>query len=169
MEPKKLGRATDQRIAILKNQVSELLWYGKIETTVDRAKSVKAAAEKIITLAINTYEDTVKITKNKTNLKGEKVDVEFANDGPKKLAARRTIIAELRDIPETKLEKETKTAYKARTGDVKNALVEKVFNDLAPKYAGRSDDKGQKGGYARIIRTGFRRGDAAEMCILELL
>lgn len=169
MEPKKLGKATDQRIAVLKNQTSELLWYGKIETTVDRAKSVKAIAEKIITLAINTYEDTVKVKKTKTNLKGEKVEVEFTNDGVKKLTARRQIVSELRDIPEAKLEKETKTAYKARTADVKNALVEKIFNELAPKYAKRAEDKGQKGGYIRIVRTGFRRGDAAEMCIIELL
>lgn len=58
MEPKKLGRPTDQRLAVLRNQASELLWYGKIETTVDRAKSVRSIAEKLITLAINTYEDT---------------------------------------------------------------------------------------------------------------
>lgn len=109
MEPKKLGRPTDQRLAVLRNQASELLWYGKIETTVDRAKSVKSIAEKLITLAINTYEDTVKVTKTKTNLKGEKVEVEFTNDGPKKLAARRKMIAELRDIPEAKEEKESKT------------------------------------------------------------
>ena len=80
MEPKKLGRPTDQRLAVLRNQASELLWYGKIETTVDRAKSVRSIAEKLITLAINTYEDTVKVTKTKTNLKGEKVEVEFTND-----------------------------------------------------------------------------------------
>lgn len=79
----KLGRPTDQRLAVLRNQASELLWYGKIETTVDRAKSVRSIAEKLITLAINTYEDTVKVTKTKTNLKGEKVEVEFTNDGPK--------------------------------------------------------------------------------------
>ena len=115
MEPKKLGRPTDQRLAVLRNQASELLWYGKIETTVDRAKSVRSIAEKLITLAINTYEDTVKVTKTKTNLKGEKVEVEFTNDGPKKLAARRKMIAELRDIPEAKEEKESKTAYAKRT------------------------------------------------------
>ena len=55
MEPKKLGRPTDQRLAVLRNQASELLWYGKIETPVDRAKSVRSIAEKLITLAINTY------------------------------------------------------------------------------------------------------------------
>ena len=169
MEPKKLGRPTDQRLAVLRNQASELLWYGKIETTVDRAKSVRSIAEKLITLAVNTYEDTVKVTKSKTNLKGEKVEVEFTNDGPRKLAARRKMIAELRDIPEAKQEKETKAAYKARTADSSNPLVEKLFNEYAPKYAKRAEEKGQKGGYSRIIKLGERRGDAAEMCIIELL
>ena len=169
MEPKKLGRPTDQRLAVLRNQASELLWYGKIETTVDRAKSVRSIAEKLITLAVNTYEDTVKVTKSKTNLKGEKVEVEFTNDGPRKLAARRKMIAELRDIPEAKQEKETKTAYKALTADSSNPLVEKLFNEYAPKYAKRAEEKGQKGGYSRIIKLGERRGDAAEMCIIELL
>lgn len=169
MEPRKLGRATDQRLAVLRNQTSELLWYGRISTTADRAKSVRAMAERIITMAMDTYEDTVKVTKTKTNLKGEKVDVEFTNDGPKKLAARRRIISRLRDIPEPRLEKETKTAYKARTGDVKNALVEKIFNELAPKYAARAEEKGKRGGYIRILKTGPRRGDAAEMCVIELI
>ena len=151
MEPKKLGRPTDQRLAVLRNQASELF------------------AEKLITLAINTYEDTVKVTKTKTNLKGEKVEVEFTNDGPKKLAARRKMIAELRDIPEAKEEKESKTAYAKRTADVSNPLVEKLFNEYAPKYAKRAEEKGQKGGYTRIVKLGERRGDAASMCILELL
>lgn len=169
MQPKKLGRATDQRLAVLYNQATDLLWYGKIETTVDRAKSVRSIAEKIITLAMNTYEDTVKVTKQKVNLKGEKVDVEFTNDGPKKLAARRSIIAKLNKIPEPRLEKETKTAYKARTADINNPLVEKIFNEYAPKYARRKEEKGQGGGYTRIIKLGARRGDNAEMCILELI
>ena len=146
MEPKKLGRPTDQRLAVLRNQASELLWYGIIETTVDRAASVSSIAEK-----------------------GEKVEVESTNDGPRELAARRKMIAELRDIPEAKQEKETKTAYKARTADSSNPLVEKLFNEYAPKYAKRAEEKGQKGGYSRIIKLGERRGDAAEMCIIELL
>lgn len=85
MEPKKLGRPTDQRLAVLRNQASELLWYGKIETTVDRAKSVRSIAEKLITLAINTYEDTVKVTKTKTNLKGEKSKSNSPTTAPKNL------------------------------------------------------------------------------------
>ena len=51
---RKLGRPTDQRSAMLKNQVSNLLWYGEIETTLDKAKSVQRIAEKLITVAIKT-------------------------------------------------------------------------------------------------------------------
>ena len=79
------------------------------------------------------------------------------------------MIAELRDIPEAKEEKESKTAYAKRTADVSNPLVEKLFNEYAPKYAKRAEEKGQKGGYTRIVKLGVRRGDAASMCILELL
>lgn len=169
MQPKKLGRPTDQRLAVLYNQASELLWYGKIETTVDRAKSVRSIAEKMLTLAINTYADTVKVTKTKTNVKGEKVEVEFTNDGPKKLAARRKMMSKLRDIQAQKNDDESKAAFKARTADINHPLIEKIFNEYAPKYAERNAKNGQGGGYTRIIKTGTRRGDAAETCILMLL
>ena len=71
---RKLGKRTDQRMAMLRNQVSELLWYGEIETTIDRAKEVRRIAEKLITLAIRTYQDEVTVTKTRTNSKGEKTD-----------------------------------------------------------------------------------------------
>lgn len=108
---RKLGKRTDQRMAMLRNQVSELLWYGEIETTLDRAKEVRRLAEKYITLAIRSYQDEVKVTKTKTNAKGEKVEVEFVNDGAKKLAARRRLMAELRDLQETRKDKESKAAF----------------------------------------------------------
>ncbi len=171
--PKKLGKRTDQRMAMLKNQVSELLWYGQIETTVDRAKAVRSLAEKYITLAIRTYTDDVKVTKTVTNTdaKGNKSQslVQFTNDGPKKLAARRRLMAELVDIKEIKAEKESKAAYRARIKDTKHPLIEKIFKEYAPKYAQRASEKGNGGGYTRILRTGNRRGDAAEMCILKLI
>ena len=100
-------------MAMLRNQVSELLWYGEIETTVDRAKEVRRLAEKIITLAIRTYQDEVAVTKTKTDAKGGKSEVTFTNDGAKKLAARRKMMAELRDLQEVRREKESKTAYNA--------------------------------------------------------
>ncbi len=167
--PNKLGKRTDQRMAMLKNQVSELLWYGQIETTVDRAKSVRSLAEKYITLAIRTYQDDVKVTKNVKNEKGAVVAVEFTNDGPKKLAARRRLMAELVDLQEVKGEKESKSAFKARIKDTKHPLIEKIFKEYAPKYDARRNDLGQGGGYTKILKTGFRRGDAAETCILKLI
>ena len=71
-------------------------------------------------------------------------------------------------VPE-KLEKESKYKYNQRTGDVKYPVVEKVFREIAPKYAARAESLGQGGGYTRIIKMGPRRGDAAEMVILELV
>ncbi|MBR6774062.1 MAG: 50S ribosomal protein L17, partial [Clostridia bacterium] len=78
---RKLGKPTDQRTALLRNQVTELLWNGKIETTLARAKEVAKVAEKLLTAAINTYTDTVK--KVETRKKNDKeIKVEVVNDGP---------------------------------------------------------------------------------------
>ena len=165
----KLGKRTDQRMAMLKNQVSELLWYGQIETTVDRAKAVRSLAEKYITIAMRAYQDDVKVTKTVTNAKGVKNEVVFTNDGPKKLAARRRLMAELVDLKEGKGDKESKSAYKARIKDTKHPLIEKIFKEYAPKYDARKNELGQGGGYTRILKTGNRRGDAAETCILQLI
>ena len=165
----KLGKRTDQRMAMLKNQVSELLWYGQIETTVDRAKAVRSLAEKYITIAMRAYQDDVKVTKTVTNAKGVKNEVAFTNDGPKKLAARRRLMAELVDLKEVKGDKESKSAYKARIKDTKHPLIEKIFKEYAPKYDARKNELGQGGGYTRILKTGTRRGDAAETCILKLI
>ena len=165
----KLGRRSDQKLAIVCNQTSELLWYGRIETTLARAKSVRSEAEKIITLAIKTYQDEVKVKKTKTDAKGNKSEVEFTNDGPKKLAARRRMMASLIDIPEIKKDKESKKNFKARIKDVKNPLIEKIFTEYAPKYDKRATEKGIGGGYTRIIKKDVRRGDAAEVVILELI
>lgn len=167
--PNKLGKPTALRMAVIKNQASELLWYGKITTTVDRAKSVGAYAEKMLTLAINSFEDVATTTKTKTNLKGETVEVEFKIDGPKKLAARRKLMSSLIDLQEVKKDKESKESFRKRTADVKHPLIEKMFNEYAPKYAAKNADQSQGGGYTRIIRLENRRGDAAEMCIIELV
>ena len=159
---RKLGKRTDQRMAMLRNQVSELLWYGEIETTVDRAKEVRRMAEKLITLAVRTYQDEVTVTKSVKGAKGEKSDVQFTNDGAKKLAARRRLMAELRDLQD-------KAAYNARIKDVHHPLIEKMFKEYAPKYDARATELGKGGGYTRILRTGVRRGDAAQVCILQLI
>lgn len=156
-------------MAMLKNQVSELLWYGQIETTVDRAKAVRSLAEKYITIAMRAYQDDVKVTKTIADAKGAKKEVVFTNDGPKKLAARRRLMAELVDLQEIKGEKESKSAFRARIKDTKHPLIEKMFKEYAPKYDARKNELGQGGGYTRILKTGTRRGDAAETCILKLI
>lgn len=166
MAYRKLGRPSDQRDAMLRGLVTALIWNGKIETTQARAKEVRSIAEKFITKAIRTYEDTVTVTKT---VGEDKVSQEFVNDGAKKLAARRQIMAYLYDIPEKKNDKESKYDYKQRTKDNKHPVVEKLFREIAPKYDKRAKELGQGGGYTRILKKGPRRGDAAEVVILELV
>lgn len=164
----KLGRPSKERLAVLRNQVSYLLWYGRIETTVAKAKSVASKAEKILTLAINSYEDNVNVTKTIT-VDGKKVEKEVVNDGVKKLNARRKIMSFLYDFEEQREEKESLANFKARTAGVNHALVEKIFNVYAPKYAERAKELGTAGGYTRVIKTRARRGDSAELAIVELV
>ncbi len=164
----KLGRPTDQKMAVLRNQVSHLFKYGKLQTTVAKAKAVQSKAEKLLTLAINTYEDNAKVTKTVTE-NGSKVTKEIINDGPKKLSARRKIMAFLYDLKEERREKEGLEAYRARTQGINHPLIEKIFNVYAPKYAERAKELGTKGGYTRVIKLGARRGDAAELAIVELV
>lgn len=166
---KKLGRRTDQRVQLVYSQASELLWYGKIETTLTRAKAVRKVAEKLITMAVKTYQDTVVVTKMKRNQKDELIPVEYTNDGPKKLAARRRILSNVTTLKELKAPKESNQSFRERTRDIKYPLVEKIFGEYAPKYDKRAKDLGQGGGYTRIIKLGNRRGDDAEKCILELV
>ncbi len=165
----KLGRPSKEKNALVRGLVSDLLWNGKIETTLAKAKSARSKAEKIITLAINSYEDIVKVTKEIKDDKGVKVKTTVSNDGPKKLQARRKIMSYLYDRQEQRKPKETKEAFVARTKDIKHPLLEKIFNLYAPKYAQRAKEVGQGGGYTRIIKMGQRRGDAADMAIVELI
>lgn len=169
MKVKQLGRPTEERMAMLRNQATDLLWNGKIETTLARAKSLKSYVEKLLTLAINSYEDVVNVQKTTINSKGEKVAREVMNDGPKKLAARRKIMAKVYFVKEERKPGEKKTDYLTRIDNIKYPLLEKIFNIYAPKYAERAKELGQKGGYTRIIRTGIRKGDNAEMAIIELI
>lgn len=165
----KLGRPSKERKALLRGQVSTLLWNGKIETTLAKAKATARAAEKIITLAINTYEDTLKVVKEVKGADGKKVKQEVLNDGPKKLAARRKIMAYVYDLQEQRKEKESKEAFNARIEGINHPIVEKIFNVYAPKYAERAKQAGQGGGYTRVIKLGQRRGDATEMAVVELV
>lgn len=161
---RKLGRPTDQRLAMLRGLASAMIMYGKIETTQMRAKETQRIVEKLLTKAIRTYDDTVEVTKT---IDG--VETKVVNDSPKKLAARRLVMQSLYEIPEKKGAKESKYEYKQRTAEVKYPVVEKLFRDLAPKYAQRAKDLGQGGGYTRIIKMGPRRGDAAEVVLLEFV
>ncbi|MEG0784031.1 MAG: bL17 family ribosomal protein [Christensenella sp.] len=161
---RKLGRPSDQRKAMLRGLVTSLIWNGKIETTFMRAKEAQRIAEKLITKAIKQYDNTVEVEKT---IDGVKTMV--TNDAPAKLAARRMIISYLYNVSDAKQEKESKYEYKKRTGDINMPVVEKLFREIAPKYAQRAKDKGQGGGYSRIIKKGPRRGDSAEVVILELV
>lgn len=167
--PAKLGKTAEQRQAMLRNQASELLWYGKITTTKARAKALQSYVEKIITKAVKVYDDNVEVSTKKTDKKGKEITVKSIKDSPKKLAARRAIMAKLRDLQEVKGFNEKKSEFKKRTADVQHPLMEKLFNEIAPKYAQRADELGQGGGYTRIYMLGSRRGDGAEEAIIELV
>ena len=109
---RKLGKTTDQRMAMLRQQVTDLLDNGRMETTITRAKEIKPLTEKMITLG----------------KKGA-------------LAAYRQALSFI----------------------TKEDVVHKLFKEIAPEYAERN------GGYTRIVRTGVRRGDAAETAVIELV
>ena len=109
---RKLGKPTDQRMAMLRGLVTDLLNYGQLKTTVTRAKEVQPLADKMVTLAKQ-------------------------ND----LAAYRQALAFI----------------------TKEDVAKKLFDQIGPKYADRN------GGYTRIVRIGPRRGDAAEMAIIQLV
>ena len=167
--PGKLGRTAKERTALLRNQASQLLWYGRIETTAAKAKELKSYVEKLITKAINTYDDNIEFEVVKTDKKGKEIKVTNVKDGPKKLAARRAIMAKTYDLQEIKAFHEKKSDFKARTADIQHPLMDKLFNEIAPKYAQRKEELGQGGGYTRVYLLGARRGDGAETAIIELV
>ena len=109
---RKLGKPTDQRIAMLRAMTTYLLENGQIKTTITRAKEVAPVAEKMITLA----------------------------------------------------KKNDLASYRQALGFItKEDVAKKLFQELGPKYAERN------GGYTRVVRIGPRRGDAAEMAIIQLV
>ena len=169
MANRKLGRPSDQRIALLRNQVTSLIWYGRIETTLPRAKEVSSVAEHLITIAMRECDNTVTVTKEGKNDKEQIVTKEVVNDSASRLAARRQVMKYLYDIPVMQNKDEDKDDYLERKKNVKHQVVEKLFREIAPKYKKRAEEKGQGGGYTRIVKKGPRRGDAAEMAILELI
>jgi len=168
MANRKLGKPSDQRVALLRNQTTALLWNGKVVTTEARAKEVRSIAEKIITLAVREYDNSQTVEKETRNEKSQIVKRDVVNDKPSKLAARRAMMAYLYDVPEAKSKKESKSEYAERTKERTHPIVEKLFRDIGPKYAKRAAT-GSKGGYTRMYKLGPRRGDAAEMVVLELV
>ena len=174
---RKLGKASAQRNALLRNQVTQLLYHGKIRTTEARAKEVVKIAEKLITLAVkekDNYDEvtvTAKVAKKdkdgkrvKDVVDGKKVTVydevekTIKKDQPSRLHARREMLKVLYPVVEVPTDAAGKKA-----GTKKVDLTSKLFDEYGTKYAGR------KGGYTRIIKIGQRKGDAAMEVILELV
>ena len=165
---RKLGKPTDQRIAMLKVQTTDLLLNGKLVTTEARAKEVKAIADSIIALAVKEYrnfeEVEVKVVKAKLDSNGRKVTEKATSKNGKEY---------LKVVKEEKMEKRQKdmpSRLNARRKIMKKVnkvegidLMDKLFNELAPKY------EGVNGGYTRILKMEPRRGDNAEQAILMLV
>ena len=162
MANRKFSKTTDQRVAMLRNLTTALIWNGKIVTTEARAKEVR------ITLAVNEYQNFDMVEKEVRNDKDQISKVEKPQDRPSKLHARRQIMAYLYDVPAPKKEDESKSEYKERTKDNAHPVVEKLFREYAPKYDERAK-AGKKGGYTRMYKLGQRRGDAAPIVVLELV
>ena len=170
---RKLGKTTDARLAMLKTQVTDLILHGKIETTEARAKEVKAIADSLISLAIKEKDNfetvDVKVSKAKLDAKGNKeTELVKSKNGKEYLKVVREEVTEKRqkDMPSrlNARRKMMKTLNKVKDEDGKNIdLTAKLFNEIAPKYEGRV------GGYTRILKLGQRRGDAAEVVILQLV
>ena len=170
---RKLGKTTDARLAMLKTQVTDLILNGKIETTEARAKEVKAIADSLISLAIKEKDNfktvDVKVSKAKLDAKGNKeTELVKSKNGKEYLKVVREEVTEKRqkDMPSrlNARRKMMKTLNKIKDEDGKNIdLTAKLFNEIAPKYEGRV------GGYTRILKLGQRRGDAAEVVILQLV
>lgn len=174
---RKLGKTSSQRKALLRNQVTALIYNGKIVTTEARAKEVRKIAEGVIALAIKEKDnfETVKVMAKvarkdkdgkrvKEVVNGKKVTVydevekEIKKDLPSRLHARRQMLRVLYPVTEVPAQ---------RAGRKKNTksvdLPAKLFDEIAPKYVNRN------GGYTRIVKIGQRKGDGAMEVLLELV
>ena len=170
---RKLGKTTDIRLAMLRTLTTDLILHGKIETTEARAKEVKAIADSLISLAMKEKDNfetvEVKVSKVKLDAKGNKAtELVKSKNGKEYLKVVREETTEKRqkDMPSrlNARRKMMKTLNKVKDEDGKNIdLTAKLFNEIAPKYEGRV------GGYTRILKLGQRRGDAAEVVILQLV
>lgn len=174
---RKLGRTSSQRKALLRNQVTALINHGRIVTTEAKAKEIRKIAEGLIAMAVrerDNYEEvTVKAKvarkdkdgkRVKEVVDGKKVTVydevkkTVKKDKPSRLAARRKILAYLYPVTEVPAD-----GKKMRKESKKVDMAAKMFDEIAPKYAGRN------GGYTRIVKLGARKGDGAMEVFLELV
>ena len=174
---RKLGRTSSQRKALLRNQVTNLIYHGKIVTTQAKAKEVQRIVEGLIALAVKEKDnyETVKVTakvprKDKDGKRvkevkdGKKVTVydevekEIKKDLPSRLHARHQMLRVLYPITEVP----TKNAGKKRATK-KVDLPAKLFDEIGSKYADR------KGGYTRFFKIGQRKGDGAMEVVIELV
>ena len=168
MANRKLGRTTDIRMSMLKTLTTDLIMYGKITTTETRAKEVKKIADSIIALAVKEKDNfemvDVKVVKAKLDAKGNKVtEIAKSKNGKEylKVVKEETTESRQKDMP-SRLNARRKMMTKLnKVKDVD--VIGKLFNEIAPKYEGRV------GGYTRIVKAGPRRGDGAEVAILELV
>ena len=174
---RKLSRTAAQRKALLRNQVTALLYHGKIVTTEAKAKEVQKIAEGFIALAVrekdnySTVNITAKVARKDADGKRVKevvggkrktvydeVQKQITKDAPSRMNARRKMMAYFYPI------KEVPEAGKGRKRNTKQVdLVKKLFEEVAPKYVSRN------GGYTRIIKIGQRKGDGAMTVILEMV
>ena len=171
---RKLGRTSSQRKALIRGQVRSLLNNGKIVTTEARAKEIRKVAEGLIALAVKEKDNFDEVTvvakvarkdKDGKNVKevvdGKKVTVydeeqkTIKKDQPSRLHARRQMNKVLYDV--------TENATGKKKDRKKVDLTNKLFDEIAPKYADRN------GGYTRIVKIGQRKGDAAMEVLLELV
>lgn len=174
---RKLGRTSSQRKALIRNQVTALLYNGKIVTTEAKAKEIRKVAEGLIAMAVKEKDNFEEVTvqakvarkdsegkRVKEVVDGKKVTVyetvekEIKKDLPSKLHARKQmdkVLYKITEVPADAAGKKKNT----KTVDLTN----KLFDEIAPKYADR------KGGYTRIVKIGLRKGDAAMEVLLELV
>ena len=129
---RKLGMNATKRMALIKNQASALLWHGKIETTLARAEEVEAYVAKILTLAVNTYTDTVESEVVVTDAKGKETKKTLVKDGNKKLNARRKIMTMVNDLQEVKGFKESKSEFKRGRKRLKARSSKRFSTSMLP-------------------------------------
>ena len=153
---RKLSRTSNQRKALLRNQVTNLLHHGKIVTTEAKAKEIRKIAEGLIAMAVREKDNFETVTVTATVY--DEVQKEIKKDAPSRLHARREMMKVFYPVTEVPAKG---AGRKKNTKEVD--MVDKMFSEIAPKYADRN------GGYTRIVKIGQRKGDAAMEVLIELV